>query len=67
MVTEEIDDQIYLLDKLYYLAAYAGRRAIVAELNDYYRSLGASEDTLIDVGDMSLSEADSLEQMPSEF
>ncbi len=67
MVTEDIDDQIYMLDKLYYLAAYAGRREIVADLNDYYRSLGASEDTLIDVGDMSLSESDSLESMATPF
>jgi len=49
MVTEELDDRIYLLDKLYYLAAYAGRRDIVADLNDYYRSLGATDDTLIDI------------------
>ncbi|MDE5638078.1 MAG: DUF2723 domain-containing protein, partial [Alistipes sp.] len=51
MVTDSIDYQIYLLDKLYYLAAYAGRRDIVAYFNDYYRSLGAAEDTLIDVGE----------------
>ncbi len=36
---------------VYYLASYAGRRDVVAELNDYYRSLGVSEENLLDAGD----------------
>lgn len=51
MVAGVMEDKIEELGDLYYLASYAGRRGIVAELNDYYRSLGISEENLVDVGD----------------
>ena len=49
LINDELDDKIYLLDRLYYIAAYAGRTDIVALFNDYYRTLGATDDTLMDV------------------
>ena len=51
MVSDLIDEKLDQLGDVYYLASYAGRRNVVAELNDYYRSLGVSEENLIDVGD----------------
>ena len=50
LVSGIIDDKLDELGDVYYLASYAGRRDIVAELNDYYRSLGVAEENLIDVG-----------------
>ena len=47
LISDELDDKIYLLDRLYYLAAYAGRSDVVSIFNDYYRTLGAAEDTLV--------------------
>ena len=46
LINEELDDKIDLLDRLYYLAAYAGRNDIVEMFNDYYRSLGATDEML---------------------
>lgn len=51
MVSGIIDDKLNELGDVYYLATYAGRKEIVAELNAYYRTLGVSEENLIDVGD----------------
>ena len=51
MVSDLIDEKLDQLGDVYYLASYAARRDVVAELNDYYRSLGVSEENLIDVGD----------------
>ncbi|MDE6046816.1 MAG: DUF2723 domain-containing protein, partial [Alistipes sp.] len=51
MVADIVDDKLEELGNLYYLASYAGRRAVVAELNDYYRTLGVSEESLTDAGD----------------
>ena len=51
MVSDLIDEKLDQLGDVYYLASYAGRRDVVAELNDYYRSLGVSEENLINVGD----------------
>ncbi|MCM1150641.1 MAG: DUF2723 domain-containing protein [Alistipes sp.] len=51
MVADLVDTKLEELGDLYYLASYAGRREITAELNDYYRTLGVSEESLIDVGD----------------
>ncbi len=51
MVSDLIDEKLDQLGDVYYLASYAGRRNVVAELNDYYRSLGVSEENLIDVDD----------------
>ena len=51
MVSDLIDEKLDQLGDVYYLASYAGRRDVVAELNDYYRTLGVSEENLIDVGD----------------
>ena len=47
MVSGLIDEKLDQLGDVYYLASYAGRRDVVAELNDYYRSLGVSEENLI--------------------
>ena len=49
---------------IYYLANYAGRNEIVAELNDYYRSLGVPEEHLLNAGD-SLRPADTVQPLPS--
>ena len=51
MVSGIIDEKLDQLGDVYYLASYAGRREVLAELNTYYRSLGVSEDNLVDVGD----------------
>ena len=51
MVSGIIDEKLDQLGDVYYLASYADRKEVVAELNDYYRSLGVSEENLIDVGD----------------
>ena len=51
MVSDIIDDKLNQLGDIYYLATYAGRKEVVAELNAYYRTLGVSEENLIDVGD----------------
>ena len=51
MVSGLIDDKLDELGDIYYLASYAGRRDVIAELNDYYRTLGVSEDSLVDLGD----------------
>ncbi|MDE5730272.1 MAG: DUF2723 domain-containing protein [Alistipes sp.] len=47
MVTETIIDKMQSLERLYYLAVYAGRKEAVARINDYYRTLGALEEELI--------------------
>ena len=64
MVSDLIDSKLDQLGDIYYLASYAGRRDIVAELNGYYRSLGVSEENLIDVGDSAA--ADSVELQAGE-
>ena len=46
-----IDEKLDQLGDVYYLASYAGRKEVLAELNTYYRSLGVSEENLIDAGD----------------
>ena len=51
MVSGLIDEKLDQLGDIYYLATYAGRKEVVAELNTYYRSFGVSEDNLVDVGD----------------
>ena len=51
MVSGIIDEKLDQLGDVYYLASYAGRREVLAELNTYYRSLGVSEENLIDAGD----------------
>ena len=47
MVTQTIIDKMQSLDRLYYLAAYMGRQDVLAQLNDYYHTLGIYEDELI--------------------
>ena len=39
------------LGDAYYLAVYAGRRDVVDEINDFYRSLGIPEEHLVNLGD----------------
>lgn len=56
MIASTLDEKLEQLGDVYYLANYAGRKEIIAELNDYYRSLGVSENNLVDVGDKPLSE-----------
>ena len=51
MISGALDEKLDQLGDVYYLASYAGRRDVVAELNDYYRSLGVSEENLLDAGD----------------
>jgi hypothetical protein len=47
MVTQTLIDKMQSLDRLYYLAAYMGRQDVLAQLNDYYRTLGIYENELI--------------------
>ena len=65
MVSDLIDEKLDQLGDVYYLASYAGRRDVVAELNNYYRTLGVSEENLIDVGDKSQA-LDSVELQAAE-
>lgn len=51
MVADVMADKLDELGDIYYLAAYAGRREVVSEINDYYRSLGISESNLMNLGD----------------
>lgn len=59
MVSGLIDERLDQLGDLYYLATYAGRKEVLAELNAYYRSLGVGEDNLVDVDDKPGRPADS--------
>ena len=65
MVSGLIDEKLDQLGDIYYLANYAGRNEIVAELNDYYRSLGVPEEHLLNAGD-SLRPADTVQPLPVE-
>ena len=65
MVSGLIDEKLDQLGDIYYLANYAGRNDIVAELNDYYRSLGVPEEHLLNAGD-SLRPADTVQPLPVE-
>lgn len=51
MVSPIIDDKLDQLGDLYYLASYAGRKELIAEINSYYRTWGVPEENLVDVGD----------------
>ncbi len=46
-----LDEKLDLLGNLYSMAGYLKRDAVLTELNAYYRSLGVTEENLIDVGD----------------
>ncbi len=63
MVSGLIDEKLDQLGDAYYLAGYAGRKEILAELNAFYRTLGVSEANLVDAGDK-LPNTDSA-QMPA--
>ncbi|MEG2060895.1 MAG: DUF2723 domain-containing protein [Alistipes sp.] len=65
MVSNVMDDKLDQLGDIYYLANYAGRKEIIAELNTYYRTLGVTEENLVDVGDKPKS-ADSAQLSPQE-
>ncbi len=47
MVSDLMDEKLDQLGDAYYLASYAGRKEIVAELNEYYRTLGVAEENLM--------------------
>ncbi len=52
MVLPVLDEKLDELGSVYYLATYAGRRDIVAYLNDFYRNvLEIPEENLVDAGD----------------
>ena len=53
MVSDVIDEKIQSLWSLYALAGFAGRYEVVSYLNSYYYTLGATDDELIDVSEMS--------------
>ena len=53
MVDAELARRLKELEEIYFLATYARRYEIVRELNAYYRSLGVTEERLIDTGDHS--------------
>ncbi len=54
LVTGILDEKFDSLSQLYYLAAYAGRSDVVSHFNEYYRSFGAEDSDLIQVGDTSV-------------
>lgn len=49
-VSDALDEKLDLLGNLYSMAGYLRRDAVLAELNDYYRSLGVTEEELIQPG-----------------
>ncbi len=51
MVTPLWNEKLDELGNVYYLAVEAKRNDLIAEINAYYRTLGVSEDSLVDVGD----------------
>ena len=51
MVTPLFDEKLDQLGDAYYLAVYAGRRDVVDEINEFYRSLGIPEEHLVNLGD----------------
>ncbi|MFI3248373.1 MAG: DUF2723 domain-containing protein, partial [Rikenellaceae bacterium] len=62
LTTPLLDDKLDELEQIYYIAAYAKRRDIMTWFNDYYRSLGASEEELLPVdGYGETEEIDSLD------
>ncbi len=46
-VSDLIDENLELLSDAYYLGVYAGRAAVVEELNGFYRTLGVPEEDLV--------------------
>lgn len=50
-VSNEMYGKLDELDRLYYIAGYARRTEVLAELNAYYRSLGVEDENLLDAGD----------------
>ena len=50
-ITDALDEKLDLLGNLYSMAGYLKRDAVLTELNAYYRSLGVSEENLLDAGD----------------
>ena len=51
MVDAELARRLKELEEIYFLITYARRYDLVRELNDYYRSLGVSEERLIKADD----------------
>lgn len=62
LVTPLFDEKLDQLGDVYYLAVYAGRKEVVAEINTYYRTLGVTEENLVDVGDKPLPVDSSAQQ-----
>ncbi len=62
LVTNIIDEKMDELSQLYYLAAYADRQDVVRSINEYYRSLGATDEDLI-LTDAEKIAADSLARL----
>ena len=54
LVDPLLDEKLDQLSEAYYLAGYAGRKEILAELNAFYRTLGIEEEHLMDAGDKPL-------------
>ena len=46
-ITDALDEKLDLLGNLYSMAGYLKRDAVLTELNAYYRSLGVTEEELI--------------------
>ena len=51
LVSEVLDEKLDSLWQLYRLAAYMGRNDIIENLNDYFRTLGATDEMLIDTSE----------------
>ncbi len=56
-----LDNRLDELEQVYYTAAYAKRNEILKWFNDYYRSLGASEDLLLPIEESTDMDVDSLD------
>ncbi len=61
LVTPLLDEKLDELEQLYYTAAYAQRRDIMVWFNDYYRSLGATEEELLPIGGYDGSDGEDVE------
>ncbi len=52
LTTPILNERLDELEQIYYVAAYANRPDILKWFNDYYRTLGATDEELIQIGDL---------------
>ncbi len=52
LTTEILNERLDELEQIYYVAAYANRPEVIKWFNSYYRTLGATDEELIQVDDL---------------